>query len=115
MISKQDVREKCTVERVLDRRKRHSLFLSNREKIRKLYRSRIWKQKWFLIGDENPRKLEYLTATECCDKLSDNALKYVYEKARYSSEKITGEDVKWAKKQATHKEIAFPNQPGADP
>lgn len=115
MLSKRDVREKCTVERVLGHRKRHSLFLSNREKIRKLYRSRIWKQKWFLIGDENPRKLEYLTATECCDKLSDNALKYVYEKARYSSEKITGEDVKRAKKQATHKEIAYPNQPGADP
>ena len=43
------------------------------------------------------QQLKYLTAKECCDKLSEQKLKLVYEKARYSEQTISAEDVRMAK------------------
>lgn len=95
--SRQDVREKCTLERTRKTGRHRSLFLSNREKIRRLYRNKMLKNKWSLIGNKEVRQLEHMTAAECCEKLSEDALRKAYEKARYSPEKITGEDVRLAK------------------
>ena len=95
--SNQDVREYCAV----DSNKKENntrLFLNNREKIRRIFRKRILKNKTEIIGDRNPKVLEYLTAKECCDKLSAENLKTIYEKARYSAEDITMDDVRKIKR-----------------
>ena len=95
--SRQDIREKCTLERTRKTGRHRSLFLNNREKIRRLYRNKMLKNKWSLIGDKDVRQLRHMTAAECCEKLSEDTLRHAYEKARYSPEKITGEDVRLAK------------------
>ena len=46
------------------------------------------------LGDEYS---EYMTAKECCDRLAEQNLKQMYEKARYSIEDISAEDVRYAR------------------
>ena len=90
----EDLRENCNIE---ERKKRTTSllrFLDARERIRKTYRKRILKDKKILIGDRSQEQLSFLTAKECCDKLSEQNLKTVYEKARYSKDNITSEDIK---------------------
>ena len=38
-----------------------------------------------------------MTAKECCDRLSEQDLKRIYEKTRYSTEDISAEDVRLAR------------------
>ncbi len=97
LIENDDIREACDVKRNHKKRGRRILFGDNREKIRKLYQKHILKRKDVLIGNVEQKQLEYLTAKECCDKLNAEQLKKVYEKARYSIEEVTQEDVKIAK------------------
>lgn len=93
----EDVREYCGIEKNIQRKAGSFLFRNNREKIRRLYQKKMIKRKKELIGEQEQQLLKYLTAKECCDKLSEQQLKLVYEKARYSEEILTAEDVKCAK------------------
>ena len=71
-------------------------FLSNEQRIRTLYKKRVIHDKAAIIGDKVEQELSYLTAKECCEKIGATELKEVYEKVRYSSEKVTSEDVRRA-------------------
>lgn len=93
----QDIRENCEIESGKNESLGWFTFLNNKEKIRKMYRKRVLKNKSNIVGEANVKELEYLTAKECCDKISADSLKAIYEKARYSDESITAEDVKLAK------------------
>ena len=98
-----DIRETCTIEKNKKETNRWFSLLNPQEKIRKIYRKQVLKHKSQIIGDYNPENLEHMTAKECCNKMiSDNKfspdnLKMVYEKARYSAEEITPEDLKLVK------------------
>ena len=89
-----DIRESCEIERGSGERSRWFSFLNNTEKIRKMYRKRVLKSKALIVGTSGNKELEYLTAKECCDKISADSLKEIYEKARYSNENITADDVR---------------------
>lgn len=92
----EDVREYCGYEKRSNKKEHVFLFLNHREKIRKIYQKKVLRRKKELIG-ENAQQLQFMTAKECCDRLAEQNLKRIYEKARYSAEEITGEDVKIAK------------------
>ena len=92
-----DVREHCGIEKNTRRKVGNFILRNNREKIRRLYQKKMVKCKKELIGEQEQQYLKYLTAKECCDRLSEQQLKLVYEKARYSEEIITAEDVRLAK------------------
>lgn len=97
ILSNQDLREKCDIDTMRSSESRIFSFMDNRSKIRKIYKKRMIKGQTELIGDRNVKELEYMTAKECCEKLSEDNLKQVYEKAKYSPEEITAADVKMAK------------------
>ena len=97
LLENDDVREHCGIEKNSKRKTNSFVFRNNREKIRQLYQKNVMKHKKELIGEKEQSLLSYLTAKECCDKLSKQQLKLAYEKARYSEEVITAEDVKSAK------------------
>ena len=59
-----------------------------------MYRKRVLKSKALIVGTSGNKELEYLTAKECCDKISADSLKEIYEKARYSNASITADDVR---------------------
>ena len=98
-----DIRETCTIEKNKKEKNKGFSLLNSRERIRKIYRKQVLKHKSEIIGDYNLENLEHMTAKECCNKMvSDNKfspdnLKMVYEKARYSAEEITPEDLKLVK------------------
>jgi hypothetical protein len=93
----QDIRESCEIEMRNGEERNWFSFLNNSEKIRKMYRKRILRNKSSIVGDLSAEELTYLTAKECCDKIHADRLKLIYEKARYSNETITAEDVKIVK------------------
>ena len=93
----QDIRESCEIEVSRNEGLGWFPFLNNKEKIRKMYRKRMLKDKSSIVGEASAKELEYLTAKECCDKISADSLKAIYEKARYSNESVTAEDVKRVK------------------
>lgn len=93
----QDIRENCSMD-ITDSKTSSRFFAWNYAgKIRKLYRKYILKNKGVIVGEKNDGALSYLTARECCDKISADSLKIVYEKARYSNENVSAEDVKRAR------------------
>lgn len=91
-----DVREFCGIERNESRKSAVFVFRNNREKVRRIYQKKIMKHKNKIVGEQE-QQLRYLTAKQCCDKLSEQQLKLVYEKARYSEQTISAEDVRLAK------------------
>ena len=95
--SSEDIREYCGVEKISAKRVFSFPFWDHREKIRRLYQKKVLKRKRELIGENEQGQLEYLTAKECCDRLSEQNLKMAYEKARYSEESVTAEDVRLAR------------------
>ena len=97
MDSRKDIRESCAIESTKKESTSRFGFLNNRQKIRKIYRTQIIKNKNNIIGDHNPEILERMTAKECCDILSADRLQLIYEKARYSNAEITSADVKAVK------------------
>ena len=92
-----DIREKCEIER--RQSKKHSFFgfLSTKERIRRIYKKEVWTGRWQLAKDGSPDVLRRLTAKECGEGLARNRLAQVYEKARYSEEECTSEDIRRAK------------------
>ncbi len=89
-----DIREKCGVSSLKTQKKKRLPFLDRRTKIRNTYRRRMLKAKYTLVGNAEKENLSLLTAKECCDKLSEPELLKLYEKARYSGENITAEDLR---------------------
>ncbi len=92
-----DIRETCTIEKTKKEGNNWFSFFNNREKIRKIYRKQVLKNKTAIVGTLSAEDLEYMTAKECCDKFAAEQLKEMYEKARYSAEEITSYDVRAAK------------------
>ena len=97
ILSNQDIRESCRNTKEKKEKRNLLGFLSNEQRIRTLYKKRVIHDKAAIIGDKVEQELSYLTAKECCDKLSEQQLKQVYEKARYSQEIISPEDVRLAR------------------
>ena len=79
--------------------------LSAGERIRRIYKKEVWNGRHILLkeGDAAGR-LNSMTARECGQGLRKQGLSDVYEKARYSKETCTAEDVKRAR--AAAKEIS---------
>lgn len=92
-----DVREKCGIERRRTEKKPFLAFLSPQERIRRIYKRRVWAARGELAGDGSPEVLNTLTARECGNKLEAEELAEVYEKARYSNEPCMPEDIKRAR------------------
>lgn len=93
----EDIREYCGFEKKRQKKEGSFWFRSNREKVRRLYHKKISKRSKEILGEKDLQYLKYLTAKECCDKLAEQQLKLVYEKARYSEEEISSEDVRLAR------------------
>ena len=92
-----DIREQCALSEKKKERKVFGGFLNNRDKVRKLFRKTVVRQKSEIIGTSDEGQLRFVTARECCDIIQADGLKHIYEKARYSAEEITAEDVRKAK------------------
>ncbi len=92
-----DIREKCEIERHQSKKRSFFGFLSTKERIRRIYKKEVWTGRWQLAKDGNPDVLRRLTAKECGAGLARNRLAQVYEKARYSEEECTSEDIRRAK------------------
>lgn len=92
-----DVREKCSVERARTGKKSVWSYLGARERIRRIYKKRIWASREELAAGMDAKTLRIYTAQECCSKLGEKELAEVYEKARYSDRACTNEDIKRAK------------------
>ena len=97
ILSNQDIRESCSGSDLKKEKKSFLSFLSNEQRIRTLYKKRMLQEKARIVGEAGAEGLAYLTAKECCEKIEAAELKQVYEKVRYSGEKVTGEDVRRAK------------------
>lgn len=95
-----DVREKCEVERKAKEKRAPFEFLSTRERIRRLYRKEVWAQRMQLVTDGSPSFLKLLTAKECGQKMERAPLAQSYDKARYSDQECTAEDVRKAKERS---------------
>ena len=90
-----DVREKCEIKKQSkDGRKKLPIFRNPTERIRAIYHKQVLAGKKQLVGELPDKRLGYLTAKECGDGLNLNILTEVYEKARYSSEESTMDDVR---------------------
>lgn len=89
-----DVREKCEIQKPKAKRKKLPIFRNPSERIRNIYHKQVLAGKKQLIGELPEKNLGYMTAKECGDGLNQKILTVVYEKARYSSEESTMEDVR---------------------
>lgn len=103
-----DVHEKCQIEKQRKaERKSMFAFLKPRERIRKIFRKQVLAGKKQLIGEQSEECLGYLTARECGEGLQQQILTEVYEKARYSSEECTLEDIRRLKKYNTIAKVSI--------
>ena len=97
-----DIRENCDIEREERAVSTWFGFLNPREKIRRIFKKQVWKNKEKIVGMRNPEALEYLTAKECTEKIPEEQvaseeLTKLYEQARYGREDVGNEEVKRAK------------------
>lgn len=91
-----DIREKYEQKKEKKIQRDFWAFLDPAKRIRRLYKQRVWAKHGSFINRENPRQLSTYTARECGSLLCEEQLSLVYEKARYSGEECTREDVKRA-------------------
>lgn len=97
-----DIRESCDIEREEKTASAWFAFLNPREKIRRIFKKQVWKNKEKIVGMRSPDMLEYLTAKECTEKISEEQaapgeLTKLYEQARYGKEDVGNDEVKRAK------------------
>lgn len=92
-----DVREKCGIDREKEKSKALFSFLDPAQRIRRIYKKRIWAERYRLTEPGNESRLENFTARECGNRLEEEALCSLYEKARYSRDECTSWDVKEAR------------------
>lgn len=91
-----DIREKYEVKKEKAARKEPFAFLNPTQRIRRIYKQRIWAKREHIAAKENAYLLNTYTARECGNLLFEEQLAQIYEKARYSDVKCTKEDVKKA-------------------
>lgn len=91
-----DIRETYEIKKNREKQKDFFAFLNPTERIRRIYKQRIWAKRAALSGKEESRSLNTYTARECGSLLSESRLALIYEKARYSNIKCTRDDVKKA-------------------
>ncbi len=92
-----EIRERCEAEPEKKQKSASFGVLSVRARIRRLYKKEVWDGRWRLKAGSEPEKLKRMTARECAEMLERSALASVYEKARYSDEDCTAEDLRRAK------------------
>ncbi|MCM1154871.1 MAG: hypothetical protein NC392_05855 [Roseburia sp.] len=92
--SGRDIHERYEVKKEKKNQKRFLAFLNPTERIRRIYRQRIWARRESLMHNEASRPLGAYTARECGRLLAEEPLSRIYEKARYSGEECTREDLK---------------------
>ncbi len=94
-----DVREKIDSDAKKRREERKSIFemLSKREQIRRAYKKEVWANRNEVVVSGNVDLLKAVTAHDYGEKMDRRVLASVYEKARYSEEECTAEDVRLAK------------------
>lgn len=92
--SEGDVREQ--IEIIQNKRLLRNIFApkNSRDAARKVYKKYIIKHKELLVGPSDQSHLAPLTAGECCEKLDNPEAQAIYEKVRYSDQKISSADVK---------------------
>ncbi len=90
-----DIREKIKIGKEDEEKRERGLFgiLSNNEKIRRLYKKRLLREAATLV-DGKEEKLGFFTARESEAKLNVEGLAMIYEKARYSGENVSSDDVR---------------------
>lgn len=86
-------------ERILIKDKKTVFFdrfrrVSAQEKIRRIYKKTAQGNVQKITGGKNPWYLNYLTPRECMDKIESPQLALLYEKARYSQEECSAQDVR---------------------
>lgn len=90
-----DVREKCEIIRDNQWSKDFRFWnLNPANRIRQLYKKRILASQHSLTGENESKNLNLFTARESGRMLEREELAYLYEKARYSREECSSEDVK---------------------
>ena len=97
-----DIHESCDIEREERAVSTWFSFLTPREKIRRIFKKQVWKNKEKIVGMRSPEMLGYLTAKECTEKISQEQaapeeLTKLYEQARYGREDVGNDEVKRAK------------------
>lgn len=87
-----------------DKEKRHSLFMSNKEKVRKIFTNKVngttkKNNRIVLRKSYTPSQIrDAISKEDALQKENMSNLTLIYEKARYSNSEITNEDVNMAKK-----------------
>lgn len=91
-----DLREKCEPEKPEERKRQGPGGpFTNRERVRRLYKRKLLSQSRHREAKEQGKSCpELLTAREWEKRLKTDGMASVYEKARYSTQEITAEDVK---------------------
>lgn len=93
-----DIREKCDVGKTKERQRRKVLSeaLTNRERVRRLYKRKLLSFKPKTAGGEKDgrNRLGLLTAREWEARLQAKGMADIYERARYSENEVTTEDVR---------------------
>lgn len=93
-----DVREKCEIIRGNQLKKNFSLWnLNSADRIRHLYKKRLLASQSLLTNGNGKEKLNLFTARESGTILKREELSGLYEKARYSREECSSEDVRHMK------------------
>lgn len=92
-----DIREKCGIEHKQGDKKPMFGFLNPSRRIRKIYRKRVLAEKDRLLEETDTGVLDMLTARECGRRLDLEEMAGIYEKARYSGEECSMDDVKQMK------------------
>lgn len=91
-----DIREKLDSRKEKKIQRNFSVFLNPAEKIRRIYKQKIQAKHKSLAAKGAAHPISVYTARECGRLFSEEQLALIYEKARYSNEKCTKEDVKRA-------------------
>lgn len=95
----EDVREKCEIERKGRSLRELLNSFSEEEKIRRLYKKTVIANRKKINGiTETTKELGFYTAHECAEKLNRERMGEIYDKARYSQETCSAEDVREMKK-----------------
>lgn len=92
----QDIREKYEIKKEKETQRDFFAFLNPTERIRRIYKQRIWAKRTSLPAKEDAHSLSTYTARECGSLLREEQLVQIYEKARYSGVACTKEDVRRA-------------------
>ena len=96
-----DVRQKCEIEKRNKKLMSFKILFSPKEKIRRIYKKSILKEKEKIIGDLDVEILNCYTPMECGIHIENIEMVHLYEKARYSNEDCSRDDIRNMKKSST--------------